>query len=116
MYLRFQCIVLMLVILVCVYLLLIVDATLSSSRRKGTNILVSLLRPKGGLNDQKGVPTENLKGRPGKGYYIAVEMGTPPQRVNINYLYFIVKLSTYSSFLLDLNHASQIWNFQNSSD
>ena len=25
--------------------------------------------------------TENLKGRPGQGYYIALEIGTPPQRV-----------------------------------
>ena len=26
--------------------------------------------------------TENLKGRPGQGYYIAILIGTPPQRVS----------------------------------
>ena len=39
------------------------------------------MRTKRGLRDVRGVPTENLKGRPGQGYYIAVEVGSPPQRV-----------------------------------
>ncbi|XP_066934058.1 beta-secretase 1-like [Clytia hemisphaerica] len=29
------------------------------------------------------VTTENLKGRPGQGYYIAILFGTPPQRINV---------------------------------
>ena len=41
-----------------------------------------LMRTKRGLRDLRGVPTENLKGRPGQGYYIAVEVGSPPQRVS----------------------------------
>lgn len=49
----------------------------------GDRVSVSLMRTKRGLKDGKGVPTENLKGRPGQGYYIAVELGTPPQRVRI---------------------------------
>ena len=41
-----------------------------------------LMRTRRGLRDIRGVPTENLKGRPGQGYYIAVEVGTPSQRVS----------------------------------
>eukprot|EP00794_Sanderia_malayensis_P011178 gene11178-12352_t len=42
-----------------------------------------LMRTRRGLRDVRGVPTENLKGRPGQGYYIAVEVGIPPQRMNV---------------------------------
>lgn len=41
-----------------------------------------LLRTKRDLHDKQGIPTENLKGRPGQGYYIAANLGTPPQRVS----------------------------------
>ena len=35
--------------------------------------------------------SENLKGRPGQGYYIAIELGTPPQRVIIKKIAFDVR-------------------------
>ena len=53
----------------------------SGGKPNRNGVSVPLRRTKRGLKDMKGVPTENLKGRPGQGYYIAVEMGTPPQRV-----------------------------------
>lgn len=43
---------------------------------------IPLLRTKRDLRDKQGIPTENLKGRPGQGYYIAANLGTPPQRVS----------------------------------
>lgn len=43
---------------------------------------VPLLRTKRDLRDSRGNPTENLKGRPGQGYYIATDLGTPAQRVS----------------------------------
>ena len=33
--------------------------------------------------------TENLKGRPGQGYYIAILIGTPPQRVSFSSFFII---------------------------
>lgn len=42
---------------------------------------VPLLRTKRDLRDSRGNPTENLKGRPGQGYYIATDLGSPAQRV-----------------------------------
>ena len=39
------------------------------------------------------VSTENLKGRPGQGYYIAIEFGTPPQRVSKRY--YIIDFSFF---------------------
>ena len=58
-------------------------ARISCSRR----LRFPLMRTKRGLRDLRGVPTENLKGRPGQGYYIAVEVGSPPQRVSA-YIHF----------------------------
>lgn len=50
---------------------------------KKSRVSFDLMRTKRGLHDSKGIPTENLKGRPGQGYYIAMEIGTPPQRMNV---------------------------------
>lgn len=50
-------------------------------RKKGS-YSVPLLRTKRDLRDSRGNPTENLKGRPGQGYYIATDLGTPAQRVS----------------------------------
>ncbi|KAK3754035.1 hypothetical protein QZH41_020303 [Actinostola sp. cb2023] len=44
---------------------------------------IPLLRTKRDLRDSNGVPMENLKGRPGQGYYIATNLGKPPQRINV---------------------------------
>ena len=44
-------------------------------------VVVSLMRTKRGYD--RSISAENLKGRPGQGYYIAIEIGTPPQRMNI---------------------------------
>eukprot|EP00112_Aurelia_sp_Birch-Aquarium-sp1_P021149 Seg562.4 transcript_id=Seg562.4/GoldUCD/mRNA.D3Y31 product="Beta-secretase 1" protein_id=Seg562.4/GoldUCD/D3Y31 len=65
-------------------ILLIVTA--DALRKSSTNTRryrFPLMRTKRGLRDIRGVPTENLKGRPGQGYYIAVEVGSPPQRINV---------------------------------
>ena len=43
---------------------------------------VPLRRTKRDLRDSRGNPTENLKGRPGQGYYISTDLGSPPQRVS----------------------------------
>jgi len=43
---------------------------------------IPLIRTKKDLRDSNGVPMENLKGRPGQGYYIATNLGNPPQRVS----------------------------------
>ena len=56
----------------------IITVRMSCNRR----LRFPLMRTKRGLRDLRGVPTENLKGRPGQGYYIAVEVGSPPQRVS----------------------------------
>jgi len=53
------------------------------NKRSSKKVSVSLMMTKRGLKDKTGIPTENLKGRPGQGYYIAVELGTPPQRINV---------------------------------
>ena len=45
--------------------------------------------------------TENLKGRPGQGYYIAILIGTPPQRVSFS-SFFIIH-SFIHSFNLCIN-------------
>jgi len=57
----------------------IITVRMSCNRR----LRFPLMRTKRGLRDLRGVPTENLKGRPGQGYYIAVEVGSPPQRMNV---------------------------------
>ena len=49
---------------------------------------VPLLRTKRDLRDSRGNPTENLKGRPGQGYYISTDLGTPAQRVSSEDLLF----------------------------
>ena len=49
---------------------------------------VPLLRTKRDLRDSRGNPTENLKGRPGQGYYISTDLGTPAQRVSSEELLF----------------------------
>lgn len=51
---------------------------------------VPLLRTKRDLRDSRGNPTENLKGRPGQGYYIATDLGTPAQRVSSEDVLFAV--------------------------
>lgn len=43
---------------------------------------VPLRRTKRDLRDSRGNPTENLKGRPGQGYYISTDLGSPPLRVS----------------------------------
>ena len=43
------------------------ELSTSNSRQKPRSIKVPLLRTKRGLQDSKGTPTENLKGRPGQG-------------------------------------------------
>ncbi|XP_027053766.1 beta-secretase 1-like [Pocillopora damicornis] len=44
---------------------------------------VPLRRTKRDLRDSRGNPTENLKGRPGQGYYISTDLGSPPLRINV---------------------------------
>ena len=52
---------------------------------KKKNYRIPMLRTKRDLRDKQGIPTENLKGRPGQGYYIAANLGNPPQRVSSSY-------------------------------
>lgn len=63
------------------FLALCLCCHLTSCGKKGS-YSVPLLRTKRDLRDSRGNPTENLKGRPGQGYYIATDLGTPPQRVS----------------------------------
>lgn len=77
------------------------------------------MRTRRGLRDIRGVPTENLKGRPGQGYYIAVEVGTPPQRVS-DLIYSFYKTgpgSTLSTYILltvyQSNHHSVNFTYHN---
>lgn len=53
-----------------------------TTKRKNSH-RIPLIRTKKDLRDVNGVPMENLKGRPGQGYYIATNLGKPPQRVSI---------------------------------
>lgn len=55
--------------------------TKTGNQESKRSVMISLMRTRRGSKDKTGIPTENLKGRPGQGYYIAVELGTPPQRV-----------------------------------
>lgn len=51
-------------------------------RTEKRSVSFSLLRGRRTpLKDLNTPTTDNLKGRPGQGYYIAIELGTPPQRV-----------------------------------
>ena len=63
-------------------LLIVMTDALSTTTTRTRRYRFPLMRTKRGLRDIRGVPTENLKGRPGQGYYIAVEVGSPPQRVS----------------------------------
>lgn len=60
--------------------------TKTGNQKNRGSVVVSLMRTRRGSKDKTGIPTENLKGRPGQGYYIAVELGTPPQRVSGDYV------------------------------
>lgn len=62
-------------------LLIILFFDVRLAAKKGS-YSVPLLRTKRDLRDSRGNPTENLKGRPGQGYYIATDLGTPAQRVS----------------------------------
>ena len=72
-------------------------------RKKGS-YSVPLLRTKRDLRDSRGNPTENLKGRPGQGYYIATDLGTPSQRVSRDDLHYCVYQSAAISSLLKKFH------------
>ena len=61
--------------------------TKTGNQKNKRSVAVSLMRARRGSKDKTGIPTENLKGRPGQGYYIAVELGTPPQRVREYYMF-----------------------------
>ena len=61
--------------------------TKTGNQKNKRTVAVSLMRARRGSKDKTGIPTENLKGRPGQGYYIAVELGTPPQRVREDYVF-----------------------------
>lgn len=63
------------------FLLLILCFDIASAAKKGS-YSVPLRRTKRDLRDSRGNPTENLKGRPGQGYFIATDLGTPAQRVS----------------------------------
>ena len=63
------------------FLALCLCCHLTSCGKKGS-YSVPLRRTKRDLRDSRGNPTENLKGRPGQGYYIATDLGTPAQRVS----------------------------------
>jgi len=63
------------------FIVLILCFDLSLAGKKGS-YSIPLLRTKRDLRDSRGNPTENLKGRPGQGYYIATDLGTPAQRVS----------------------------------
>jgi len=73
---------------------------------------VPLLRTKRDLRDSRGNPTENLKGRPGQGYYISTDLGTPAQRVSSEHLLFAMFMVIFFahrhplSFTLYLFHSS----------
>lgn len=67
-----------------VFLVLILCFDVNLAGKKGS-YSVPLLRTKRDLRDSRGNPTENLKGRPGQGYYIATDLGTPAQRVSDAY-------------------------------
>lgn len=67
-----------------VFLVLILCFDVNLAGKKGS-YSVPLLRTKRDLKDSRGNPTENLKGRPGQGYYIATDLGTPAQRVSDAY-------------------------------
>lgn len=60
-----------------------------TSKRK-TSHRIPLIRTKRDLRDLNGVPMENLKGRPGQGYYIATNLGKPPQRVSKTLIFFSI--------------------------
>lgn len=64
------------------FLLLILCFEIASAAKKGS-YSVPLRRTKRDLRDSRGNPTENLKGRPGQGYFIATDLGTPAQRINV---------------------------------
>ncbi|XP_073255390.1 beta-secretase 1-like isoform X2 [Porites lutea] len=64
------------------FLLLILCFDIASAAKKGS-YSVPLRRTKRDLRDSRGNPTENLKGRPGQGYFIATDLGTPAQRINV---------------------------------
>lgn len=69
------------------FLLLILCFDIASAAKKGS-YSVPLRRTKRDLRDSRGNPTENLKGRPGQGYFIATDLGTPAQRVSKAHLIF----------------------------
>lgn len=58
------------------------EASWQGKHGKKGSYSVPLLRTKRDLRDSRGNPTENLKGRPGQGYYISTDLGTPAQRVS----------------------------------
>ena len=70
----------------CVLAVLLILSSFGASwqgkRGKKGSYSVPLLRTKRDLRDSRGNPTENLKGRPGQGYYISTDLGTPAQRVS----------------------------------
>lgn len=75
----------------CVFVVVLILSSFGASweeksRKKGS-YSVPLLRTKRDLRDSSGNPTENLKGRPGQGYYIATDLGSPAQRVSIPIIY-----------------------------
>lgn len=69
-----------------VFALLILCFDLSLAGKKGS-YSVPLIRTKRDLRDSRGNPTENLKGRPGQGYYITTDLGIPAQRVSTVLMY-----------------------------
>ena len=75
----------------CVFVFMLILSSFGASweeqNRKKGSYSVPLLRTKRDLRDSRGNPTENLKGRPGQGYYIATDLGTPAQRVSRTIIY-----------------------------
>lgn len=81
--------------LYCLLILLnTIDLSWEGKIAKKRKFRIPLMRSKRDLQDSLEVPTENLKGRPGQGYYISTLLGSPPQRVSI----YISKLSSVASF------------------
>ena len=80
-----------------VFLVLIFCLKLISGGKKGS-YRVPLLRSKRDLRDSRGNPTENLKGRPGQGYYIATDLGTPAQRVSFELKLYVNALYVIQTF------------------
>ena len=78
----------------CVFVVVLILSSFHASWEKTPgkkgSYSVPLLRTKRDLRDSRGNPTENLKGRPGQGYYIATDLGTPAQRVSTDNLFFAV--------------------------